>query len=144
MAEERPSFGYNPLDPRDRIERGRERAAWFRRSDMMGAVALAMVVFVALAILRQEWALAYLVAAMVLPLLISLGLILANAFAQRSGRADPLPSRPGPAMLVAVSTALFFLLADPLSPAGIAGAVAAVGLVWRVFSRHKPGEEGHD
>ena len=47
-------------------------------------------------------------------------------------------------MLVAVSTALFFLLADPLSPAGIAGAVAAVGLVWRVFSRQKPGEEGHD
>ena len=36
------------------------------------------------------------------------------------------------------------LLADPLSPAGIAGAIAGVGLVWRVFSRQKPGEEGHD
>ncbi len=144
MAEERPSFGYNPLDPRDRIERGRERAAWFRRSDMMGAVALAMAVFVTLAILRKEWALAYLIAAMVLPLLISVALILANAFAQRGGGVGPFPSRPGPAMLVAISTALFFLLADPLSLAGIAGAIAALILAWRVCSRNKPQEGGHD
>ena len=143
MAEERRSLGYNPLDPRDRLERGRERAAWFRRADMMGAVTLAMIVFVALAVMRKEWALAYLLAMMVLPFLLALALILANAAARRAGRPEPVSAKPAPVMLVALSTGLFFLLADPLSLAGLTGAAATVLLAWRVARRQTPRVEDH-
>ena len=143
MAEEQRSLGYNPLDPRDRLERGRERAAWFRRADMMGAVTLAMIVFVVLAIARKELALAYLLAMIALPLLISLAMILANAAARRTGRAEPVPFRPAPVMLVAVSTGLFFVLADPVSLIGLAGAAATVLLGWLIARRQTSGVEDH-
>jgi hypothetical protein len=143
MAEEQRSLGYNPLDPRDRLERGRERAAWFRRADMMGAVTIAMIVFVALAIMRKELALAYLLAMMVLPFLLALALILANAAARRAGRPEPVPAKPAPVMLVALSTGLFFLLADPISLTGLAGAAAAVLLAWRIARRQAPRVEDH-
>jgi len=67
-----------------------------------------------------------------LPLGISLFLILANAAARRAGRAEPVPARPAPVMLVAISTGLFFVLADPISLVGLAGALAALTLGWRV------------
>lgn len=143
MTDERNSFGFNPLDPRDRIERGRERAAWFRRADMMGAVALAMAVFTALAVTRRELAMAYLLAMMLLPLLITLALILLNAAARRSGRAEPVSHRPLPVMLVAISTGLFLVLADPLSPVGLAGFVVLVIFGWIVVRRQASGAAGH-
>ena len=143
MAEEKRSLGYNPLDPRDRIERGRERAAWFRRADMMGAVTLAMIVFVSLAIMRRGLALAYLLAVMLLPLAIALALILVNAAARRAGYAEPAPLRPAPAMLVAISTSLFFVIADPVSQIGLAGALATVFLGWRFARRQMSGAPDH-
>jgi hypothetical protein len=143
MGEERRSLGYNPLDPRDRIERGRERAAWFRRADMMGAVTLAMAVFILLAIFRKELALAYLLAMMFLPLLISLALVLLNAVARRGGRTEPVPKRPAPLMLVAISTGLFIVLADPVSLAGLAGALSTLVLGWCVARRQTPEAADH-
>lgn len=143
MTEEQRSMGYNPLDPRDRIERGRERAAWFRRADMMGAVTIAMIVFVVLALARKELALAYLVAMIALPLVISLALILANAAARRAGRAEPVPARPAPVMLVTISTGLFFVLADPISLVGLAGALAVLTLGWRVVRAQSAGVAHH-
>ncbi len=143
MSDERPSLGYNPLDPRDRIERGRERAAWFRRADMMGAVALAMAVFTGLAMTRRELAMAYLLAMMFLPLLITLALILLNAAARRTGRDEPVTRRPPPVMLVAISTGLFLVVADPLSPIGLAGFVVLVASGWLAVRRQASGAAGH-
>jgi hypothetical protein len=143
MADERHTLGYNPLDPRDRIERGRERAAWFRRADMMGAVALAMAVFTVLAMTRREFAMAYLLAMMLLPLLITLALILLNAAVRRAGRTEPVPCRPPPITLVAISTGLFLVLADPLSPVGAAGLLVLVVSGWIVVRRQASGAAGH-
>lgn len=143
MTEERRTIGYNPLDPRDRIERGRERAAWFRRADMMGAVALAMTVFVALGIARRELAMAYLVAMMFLPLLIMLALMLVNVLARRIGRSEPVPLLPAPAMLVIVSTGLFFLLADPVSPLGLGGLLVLIVSGW-LFARRQATGASHN
>ncbi len=143
MPEEKPSMGYNPLDPRDRAERGRERAAWFRRSDMMGAVTLAMAVFVALAIGRKDLALAYLLCVMGLPIAIYLALILLNALARRSGRPEPVPSKPRPVMLTALSTAIFFAAADLFSLSGLAGVIALAVLGWRIYRNQATGGADH-
>lgn len=144
MPDEKPSLGYNPLDPRDRAERGRERAAWFRRSDMMGAVTFAMIVFVALAILRKDLALAYLLCAMGLPILIYIGLILLGLLMRRFGRLDPVPARPGPVMLVALSTAVFFAAADSFSLSGLCGMIALLILSWQVYRKQPNKGGGHD
>lgn len=143
MTEGRRTIGYNPLDPRDRIERGRERAAWFRRADMMGAVALAMTVFVALGIARRDLAIAYLVAMMFLPLLITLALMLLNAMARRAGRTDPVPVLPAPAILVIAATGLFFLLAEPVSPLGLGGVLALAAAGWIIARRQASGADDH-
>ncbi|MEP0942547.1 MAG: hypothetical protein ABJH63_09250 [Rhizobiaceae bacterium] len=51
---------FDPLDPEHRAERGRERTAFFRQTDMFPLVVLAMVVFVPLAMWQKPWALPFL------------------------------------------------------------------------------------
>lgn len=51
---------FDPLDPEHRAERGRERTAFFRQTDMFPLVVLVMIVFVPLAIWQKPWAIPFL------------------------------------------------------------------------------------
>ena len=63
---------YDPTDPYQRLERGRERAAFFRQTDIFRIVALTMLVFVPLAIWQKPWAFPFLGWMIVVPGLMSL------------------------------------------------------------------------
>ena len=51
---------FDPLDPEHRAQRGRERTAFFRQTDMFPLVVITMAVFVPLAIWQKPWALPFL------------------------------------------------------------------------------------
>ena len=51
---------FDPLDPEHRAERGRERTAFFRQTDMFPLVVITMLVFVPLAMWQALWALPFL------------------------------------------------------------------------------------
>ena len=51
---------FDPLDPEHRAQRGRERTAFFRQTDMFPLVVITMVVFVPLAMWQKPWALPFL------------------------------------------------------------------------------------
>jgi hypothetical protein len=46
-------------------------------------------------------------------------------------------------MLVAISTGLFLVVADPLSPIGLAGFVVLVASSWLAVRRQASGAAGH-
>jgi len=126
---------FNPLDPRDRVERNRERAA-FRRLDMMGAVALAMAVFVALAVFARPLALAFLITAMFGPVMILVLLTALNALYERWGRTGPWPVMPAPWMLVAATTCFFFAgIRFGTGLDVVFAAVGIAGLIWNMRRR---------
>ena len=51
---------FDPLDPEHRAQRGRERTAFFRQTDMFPLVVITMAVFVPLAMWQKPWALPFL------------------------------------------------------------------------------------
>ncbi len=63
---------YDPTDPYQRLERGRERAAFFRQTDIFLLVVLTMLVFVPLAIWQKPWAFPFLGWMIVVPGLMTL------------------------------------------------------------------------
>jgi hypothetical protein len=124
---------FNPLDPRDRAERNRERVAAFRRLDMMGAVALAMTVFVALAMFARSLALAFLITAMFGPVMILALLMALNVFVEHRGPTRSWPVMPAPWMLVAATTCFFFAAIRLGTGLGVLFAAAGIaGLIWNM------------
>jgi len=63
---------YDPTDPYQRLERGRERAAFFRQTDIFLIVVLTMLVFVPLAMWQKPWAFPFLGWMIVVPGLMTL------------------------------------------------------------------------
>ena len=63
---------YDSTDPYQRLERGRERAAFFRQTDIFWVVALTMLVFVPLAMWQKPWAIPFLGWMIVVPGLMTL------------------------------------------------------------------------
>jgi hypothetical protein len=51
---------FDPLDPGHRAQRGRERTAFFRQTNVFPIVVLTMVIFVPLAMWQKPWALPFL------------------------------------------------------------------------------------
>ncbi|WP_026379731.1 hypothetical protein [Afifella pfennigii] len=119
---------FNPLDPRDRAERNRERAAAFRRLHLMAAVALAMAVFTLMALFRPDLALFYLVAAMLLPPLLLLPPMLLRL---RRGAAAPAAPLPGPVRLTLLAGLVFLAFAFGSAWLGVPATLAVVVfLLW--------------
>ncbi|MBZ8135080.1 hypothetical protein [Afifella sp. IM 167] len=124
MADALDRAFFNPLDPRDRAERGRGRAAEFRRLHMMAAVAWAMGAFVLLAVWRPGLALPWLGAVIAGPIL-----LLGAAMGLRlllSGSGGRLP---GPSRLVLLSGLVFAGFALGSFWLGVPAALAALVVV---------------
>lgn len=51
---------YDPLDPHQRLQRGRERTAFFRQTDMFPLAAMTMVAFVPIAVWQKSLAIPFL------------------------------------------------------------------------------------
>jgi len=121
---------FNPLDPRDRAERNRGRAAEFRRLHMMGAVAIAMGLFVVLAVLWPALALPWLGAALAGPILLLVAAMGLRLLSPGAGR-----ELPGPLRLVALSALAFAGFAVGSFWLGVPAALAALVIVlapqWR-------------
>ena len=102
---------FDPLDPDQRLRRGRERTAFFRQTGMFPLVVLAMLVFVPLAIWHKPWALPF------LGWMAFMTHIVSGLDRLVAGLADRPPVLRNSRLMAALATiALFFVIVVPLGP----------------------------
>jgi len=123
MNEQVPPF--DPLDPQQRIRRGRERTEFFRQTNVFPIVVLTMVIFVPLALWYQSLALPFLGWMAAMPPMIS---GLDRAWANWSGKTAKLGN--SNLRAACVSIVLFAAIGFPFSGLGL---LIAAGLVVVVY-----------